>query len=61
MADIRVKLTEQELIQIIGEYVRKTYNVDRTTVHWSGNSPTGVEIFCSTDTDKKIFKNLFEE
>lgn len=62
MALFRVELTEQDLVQVIGEYVKKKYSLDRDeviTVAWQGETPLGVIIM--TKPSMEPYKNPFEE
>lgn len=49
MANFKVEFSEQELIQIIGAYVAKEYNIDARdyplTLQWSGSTPSGAAVF----------------
>lgn len=47
MAAIKIELAEHELIHIVGEYVKKTFDVSTTiTVAWH-NNPGGATVTAS--------------
>lgn len=61
MAKFKIDISDIELIQIIGEYVKETYNVkDMLTVAWQGGTPIGV-VVTSEPLMKKPFEDPFKE
>jgi hypothetical protein len=61
MPNFCVDLTEMEIIQILGKWAEKRYDLQagEATVGWKGPQPEGVSIVSKPTRDP--YKNLFED